>query len=80
MFGATRTQARAHLAASMEGLYKTPFEKFERWSPYGTPEDVAAFLRNYVDVGCVDLNLIAVAAHEGEAIEGVAEVRRLLRS
>jgi alkanesulfonate monooxygenase SsuD/methylene tetrahydromethanopterin reductase-like flavin-dependent oxidoreductase (luciferase family) len=71
--------ARDPLAGAMEGLYHTSFEKFERWSPYGTPEDIATFLRAYVDSGCRDFNLIAVAATSEEAIAGVAEVGRLLR-
>ena len=32
------------LAEQMQAFYQTPFEPFERYSPYGTPEDVAEFL------------------------------------
>jgi alkanesulfonate monooxygenase SsuD/methylene tetrahydromethanopterin reductase-like flavin-dependent oxidoreductase (luciferase family) len=70
--------ARGPLATAMEGLYQTSFEKFERWSPYGTPDDIAGFLRPYIDAGCHDFNLIAVSSTSAEAFAGVAEVRRLL--
>ena len=50
--------ARARLAAAMDGLYATPFERFERYSPAGSPEQVAEFLAGYVDAGCQSFNLI----------------------
>jgi alkanesulfonate monooxygenase SsuD/methylene tetrahydromethanopterin reductase-like flavin-dependent oxidoreductase (luciferase family) len=75
---ATREQARPLVAAAMEDLYGVAFERFERWVPYGTAEDVAAALNPYLDAGCRDINLIPVAADQNEAVEGVAEVRRLL--
>ena len=78
-FGSSRATARPQLAETMERLYKLPFEKFERWSPCGTAADVAEFLQPYVHVGCREFNLIAVADSDRETIEGVAEVRRLLR-
>ena len=37
-FGATREAARAPLAERMQRFYQMPFEPFERYSPYGTPE------------------------------------------
>jgi alkanesulfonate monooxygenase SsuD/methylene tetrahydromethanopterin reductase-like flavin-dependent oxidoreductase (luciferase family) len=79
-FGATREEGRAVLAAGMENFYQIPFESFERYSPYGTPEDVAEFLAPYVDAGCTTFNVIPCAA-EGENEEAaVGELRRLLRT
>ena len=40
--------ARARLAPAMQAFYRMPFEQFERYCPYGTPEDVAEFLAPYV--------------------------------
>lgn len=77
-FGASREAARARLAPSMEAFYGLPFEQFERYCPYGTPEEVAAFIAPYVEAGAVDINLIPRAADDDAAIAGVAEVRRLL--
>ncbi len=78
-FGSSPSAARPLLAQAMETLYTTPFENFERTTPYGTPADVAAFLADYVSVGCREINIIPVAATSEEAINSVAEVRRLLR-
>jgi len=79
-FANSAAAARPLLAEAMEGLYQTPFEKFERYSPYGTPAEVAAALAPFVAAGCRDLNLIPVASTPAGATEAVAEVRRLLRS
>jgi hypothetical protein len=57
-----------------------PFEPFERYSPYGTPEDVAEFLHPYVEAGCSTFNVISCAGDHESAVAGVAEVRRLLTS
>ncbi|MDP6977259.1 MAG: LLM class flavin-dependent oxidoreductase [Myxococcota bacterium] len=78
-FDDDRERARDRLARGMEDFYKTPFAAFEKYSPYGRPEDVAAFLRPYRDAGCRLFNIMPLAASESAGIEGVAEVRRLLR-
>ncbi len=61
-------------------MYKLPFEQFERYCPYGTPEDVATYLAPYLEAGCSQFNLIPRAADEAEAIAGVEAVRRLLNA
>jgi alkanesulfonate monooxygenase SsuD/methylene tetrahydromethanopterin reductase-like flavin-dependent oxidoreductase (luciferase family) len=70
--------ARAALAPAMQAFYQIPFERFERYSPYGTPAEVAAFLRAYVDAGCTSFNLIPQSPDPTVALEGAAEVKRLL--
>jgi alkanesulfonate monooxygenase SsuD/methylene tetrahydromethanopterin reductase-like flavin-dependent oxidoreductase (luciferase family) len=77
-FGATAEAARPPLATSMEAFYTMPFTAFERYSPFGRPEDVAAFLAPYAEAGCAAFNLIPCAADLDEALEGAGEVRRLL--
>jgi len=74
----TREAARARLAPTMESFYQVPFERFERYSPYGTPEDVAEFLSPYVEAGCRAFNLIPQAADEDELIAATAAVKKLL--
>jgi alkanesulfonate monooxygenase SsuD/methylene tetrahydromethanopterin reductase-like flavin-dependent oxidoreductase (luciferase family) len=78
--GIADSQARARplLAAAMEGFYQTPFERFERYSPYGTATDVAEFLAPYVAAGCTTFNLIPQSPDAETAIQGAAEVRRVL--
>jgi alkanesulfonate monooxygenase SsuD/methylene tetrahydromethanopterin reductase-like flavin-dependent oxidoreductase (luciferase family) len=78
--GATREAAREHVAAAMEQTYRLPFASFERYVPYGTPADVAEMLRGYAEAGCRSFNLKPCAAESAEAIEGAAEIRRLLIS
>jgi alkanesulfonate monooxygenase SsuD/methylene tetrahydromethanopterin reductase-like flavin-dependent oxidoreductase (luciferase family) len=77
-FGATREAAREPLAAQMQLFYQMPFEPFERYSPYGTPEHIAEFLRDYIDAGCSVFNVIPCADDDESAIAGVAELRALL--
>jgi alkanesulfonate monooxygenase SsuD/methylene tetrahydromethanopterin reductase-like flavin-dependent oxidoreductase (luciferase family) len=73
-----RSVARSVLAEEMEALYKLPFERFVRYTPYGTPGDIAERLAPYVDAGCRSFSLIPVSPTLDEAIEATAEVRRLL--
>jgi alkanesulfonate monooxygenase SsuD/methylene tetrahydromethanopterin reductase-like flavin-dependent oxidoreductase (luciferase family) len=77
-FGATREAARGPLAERMQTFYQMPFEPFERYSPYGKPEDVAEFLHPYIDAGCSVFNVISCADDHETAVSGVAELRRLL--
>jgi hypothetical protein len=55
-----------------------PFELFERYSPYGTLEQVAEFLNPYVEAGCSAFNVIPCADDEENAIAAVGELRTLL--
>jgi alkanesulfonate monooxygenase SsuD/methylene tetrahydromethanopterin reductase-like flavin-dependent oxidoreductase (luciferase family) len=41
-FGHTRARTRARLTATMEAAYSLPFERFERYAPFGAPDAVAA--------------------------------------
>jgi len=77
--GASAATARSRLAGVIETFYRTPFGKFERYCPCGSPEEIAASLRPYVDAGCRSFNLIPVADSEQAAIEGAAAVRTALR-
>jgi alkanesulfonate monooxygenase SsuD/methylene tetrahydromethanopterin reductase-like flavin-dependent oxidoreductase (luciferase family) len=77
-FGSTRDAARTPLAEQMQAFYQMPFEPFERYSPYGTPEQVAEFLRPYTDSGCSTFNVIPCADDVEHAIAAVGELRKLL--
>jgi alkanesulfonate monooxygenase SsuD/methylene tetrahydromethanopterin reductase-like flavin-dependent oxidoreductase (luciferase family) len=74
----TAEDARACLAPAMEAFYQLPFERFERYCPYGTPEDVAGFLMPYVEAGCTEFNLIPQSPHPDQAIAATAAVKKLL--
>ena len=62
----------------MQELYRIDFENFERYTPYGSADEVASFLAPYVEAGCERVNLVPVAADDDTAIELCAEVRRRL--
>ena len=78
-FGDSPAAARSRLATVLEGFYRTPFSKFERYCPCGTPQDIAASLQPYVAAGCRSFNLIPVADSDQAAIDGAAAVRTRLR-
>jgi hypothetical protein len=62
----------------MESFYGAPFSVFEKYSPVGTPSEIATWLAPFLDAGAVDLNLAPVASNPSEAIAGLAEVKRIL--
>jgi alkanesulfonate monooxygenase SsuD/methylene tetrahydromethanopterin reductase-like flavin-dependent oxidoreductase (luciferase family) len=74
----SRRAARACLAPAMQAFYQLPFERFERYCPYGTAEDIAEFLVPYVRAGCTEFNLIPQSPDRDLAIAGTAAVRKLL--
>jgi alkanesulfonate monooxygenase SsuD/methylene tetrahydromethanopterin reductase-like flavin-dependent oxidoreductase (luciferase family) len=76
--GSDPGSGRAALAPTMEGLYSVPLERFERYSPCGSPETIAEFLVPYVLAGCRTFNLLACATDLDTAVEGVAKVRGYL--
>lgn len=75
-----RSVARERLAKRMEGMYRIPFAPFEKYSPYGTPTEIADFLAPYVEAGCRHLNVMPVAASTEAGIEGVAAIAERLRA
>jgi alkanesulfonate monooxygenase SsuD/methylene tetrahydromethanopterin reductase-like flavin-dependent oxidoreductase (luciferase family) len=74
----SKEAGRARLAPAMESFYQIPFERFEKYSPCGTPEDIAEFLVPYVEAGCTAFNLIPQADDRDTALAGAATVKKLL--
>ncbi len=75
---ASRDEARAQVAAGMESMYHLPFDRFERYTPFGTAREVAEFVVPYVEAGARHVNLIATQDTPEEGIERAAEVRAAL--
>ncbi|MEZ5557297.1 MAG: LLM class flavin-dependent oxidoreductase [Pseudomonadales bacterium] len=71
-------RARSRLARAMQDFYQVPYERFEKYSPYGTAEAVADYLAPYRDAGCRLFNIMPVAATEEAGIAAVAEIRERL--
>jgi alkanesulfonate monooxygenase SsuD/methylene tetrahydromethanopterin reductase-like flavin-dependent oxidoreductase (luciferase family) len=74
-----RHAARERLAQAMQDFYRVPYQRFEKYSPYGTPAEIAEFLVPYRDAGCRLFNIMPVAGSEEAGIAAVAEIARLLR-
>lgn len=79
-FGEDPEVGRLMVAPVMEAVYQTSFDAFARYTPTGSPEQVAEHLQPYVDAGCRTFNLIAHGGNPDELAASVGEVRRLLGS
>ena len=71
-------KARDNLAQGMEAIYKIPFKKFERYSPYGSADKIAEFLCEYVKSGARIINIEARGSSIEESIEAVSSISALL--
>ena len=76
--GATDKEARGHVAAAMEGFYQLPYDRFEKWSPAGSPNCIAEFLAPYIDAGCRTFNVITCGPSLEAEIAATGEIRELL--
>ncbi len=70
---------REPLAATMQAFYQMPFEPFERYSPYGTREQVAEFLRPSIMAGGPVFSVVPCANDVETAIGAVGEFGRCSR-
>lgn len=77
---ASQREAKELVSNAMESFYRVPFAAFEKYVPSGTPAQVAAALRPYIDAGCSILNLKVVAESEAASIAAAAEIAATLRS
>jgi len=73
-----RDRARQLLARRMEGFYRIPYDRFERYSPYGPQEEIAEFLAPYLEAGCGHVNLLAVQGSPEGTVQAALAVREAL--
>ncbi|MFP6655463.1 MAG: hypothetical protein VCB25_07530 [Myxococcota bacterium] len=59
-------------------MYQTPFERFERYSPYGSAADIADQLAPYIESGCRHFNIMPITGSSEASVDGVAEIRERL--
>ena len=76
----TEARARELVRDAMQSFYKIPFDAFEKYTPFGTAEQVADQLAPYVEGGANMLNLKVVAETDDDAIEAAGEIATRLRS
>ena len=74
-----RDRARGRLAKAMQRFYQTPYERFERYAPYGDVAEVTDFLLQYRENGCELFNLMPVADSDAAGIDAVSEIAERLR-
>ena len=71
--------ARAKVAGSMEAFYRLPFASFEKYTPAGTPEQVAEFIAPYIEAGCEWVKFVVADAPDAVLERSIA-VRDALRT
>ncbi|GAC1399479.1 MAG: hypothetical protein NVS4B6_06490 [Mycobacterium sp.] len=71
---------RSLVAPVMEDIYKTPFRRFEKYTPCGTPADIAEAVEPYMRLGFHDIMLNGVAEDEAALVALSDEVGRHLAS
>lgn len=77
--GDTPAEGAARAKERMEGFYKIPFESFEKYTPVGSPADIAEALVEYREVGCRLFNIMPCAGSSAEALAAVREIGNRLR-
>jgi alkanesulfonate monooxygenase SsuD/methylene tetrahydromethanopterin reductase-like flavin-dependent oxidoreductase (luciferase family) len=77
---ANRNRARTAVAHTMQTIYRLPYDKFERYSPYGSTAEVADFLAPYVEAGCTTFNLIPCGDDLDTVITMASEIQQQLTS
>jgi probable F420-dependent oxidoreductase len=75
---ASREDASAILETHMGNAYALPFDKFARYSAYGTEDDVAETLRSFIDVGVTDVALNLAGPDPLGQLEALASVTAAL--
>ena len=75
---ANHAAARARVASVMETVYQIPFDRFERYTPHGSAQEIAEHLAPYIELGARHFSLIPVQSSLAETIERAAEVRDAL--
>jgi alkanesulfonate monooxygenase SsuD/methylene tetrahydromethanopterin reductase-like flavin-dependent oxidoreductase (luciferase family) len=75
---ADAASARREAADLVQGQYQMPLRTVERWAAYGTPEAVAAMLREYADAGVSEFVLMPASADAIGQYERLAQVRELV--
>ena len=78
--GEDKDEAASYVGPAMEGFDRVPFDKFARYTPHGTVDNIVDFLAPYLEAGCRHFNLTPVASSSEKGIEVIAQVRERLRA
>jgi alkanesulfonate monooxygenase SsuD/methylene tetrahydromethanopterin reductase-like flavin-dependent oxidoreductase (luciferase family) len=77
-FDRSRARAIGRIRPVMRRSYGLPFERFERYTPCGTPHEVAAALEPYLAAGCRRFNLVPEAGGIEAGVDAVGAVKAAL--
>jgi alkanesulfonate monooxygenase SsuD/methylene tetrahydromethanopterin reductase-like flavin-dependent oxidoreductase (luciferase family) len=77
-FGRGQAIAGRRVASAMQRAYGLGFERFERYVPRGSPQQVAEALQPYVDAGCRQFNIVPEGDGLAACVEAVGAVKLLL--
>ena len=78
--GDSKDEAAGYVGPEMENFYQVPFEKFSKYTPHGTVDDVVEFLAPYLEAGCRHFNLTPCAVSTEKATEAIGLVGERLRA
>jgi len=73
-------RAERKVAERMEQTYRLPFDRFERYVPHGTPQQVAEFIMGYVELGCAYVNLIPTEPSPQPTLEAALRIQEHLQT
>lgn len=73
--GRSRDEARQAVKSGMERFYRIPFEAFERYTPYGSPAEVAESLAPFAALGVRQFNLTPCARPHEDVVGWTGEVK-----
>ena len=71
-------EARRRLSKRMQGFYQVPFENFEKYCPFGNPEEIAEFIGPYLEAGMDHVNLLAVQPNQDAVVEAAVSIKEAL--
>ena len=76
--GETKEAARRPVADMMQNFYQMPYERFEKWSPHGTVDDLAEFVAPFVEAGCHEFNLLVCGEDLDTELDAVARIKKMV--
>ena len=76
----SRDEAKSFVSKGMQGTYKLAFERFERYTPFGTAAEIADYLGPFIEAGAKHINLIPVQESPEAVIEAAAKIREAVRA
>jgi alkanesulfonate monooxygenase SsuD/methylene tetrahydromethanopterin reductase-like flavin-dependent oxidoreductase (luciferase family) len=74
------SRARAEADAHLRGQYGMALERVERWTAFGSADQVAEFLERYIQAGVSEILMLPLGSRQLEQIERLADATGRVRS